>query len=342
MSSTPANWYDDGSGRLRWWDGEAWTEHFADPINSSQAVAISHRHTARAQKAIAKNAKAAAAIVISNAFADGTLDAVALDTETVESFKAWWWAYQRLNTAADHASAARVEDEEKSIRDARMGARTEGDRTLRKAVEARILRLEQEGRLRIGATHIGTVEAEGALSRSGRKVPNVPGQTEKWVQVLSDRVITPSGAHVIDAYTSAQVYLDGQSQIIQRPTLTRMAVLAPLPGSALIPGLALQKKEKIDSRQGEFQVGGRGWAARVLVHPDRLSIPRQLAEQVNRAANVAADAIESANRQSRERALPPAAGSDLNAELAKLAALKEQALLTDEEFTAAKRQLLGL
>lgn len=27
--STPAGWYDDGSGRLRWWDGTQWTEHFA-------------------------------------------------------------------------------------------------------------------------------------------------------------------------------------------------------------------------------------------------------------------------------------------------------------------------
>lgn len=27
--STPAGWYDDGSGRQRWWDGGRWTEHFA-------------------------------------------------------------------------------------------------------------------------------------------------------------------------------------------------------------------------------------------------------------------------------------------------------------------------
>ncbi|WP_313357033.1 DUF2510 domain-containing protein [Microbacterium sp.] len=27
--SVPAGWYDDGSGRQRWWDGEQWTEHYA-------------------------------------------------------------------------------------------------------------------------------------------------------------------------------------------------------------------------------------------------------------------------------------------------------------------------
>lgn len=26
---TPAGWYDDGHGRLRWWDGSRWTEHTA-------------------------------------------------------------------------------------------------------------------------------------------------------------------------------------------------------------------------------------------------------------------------------------------------------------------------
>ncbi len=27
--TTPAGWYDDGSGRQRWWDGQEWTEHYA-------------------------------------------------------------------------------------------------------------------------------------------------------------------------------------------------------------------------------------------------------------------------------------------------------------------------
>lgn len=29
--TTPAGWYDDGSGRRRWWDGGRWTEHFEEP-----------------------------------------------------------------------------------------------------------------------------------------------------------------------------------------------------------------------------------------------------------------------------------------------------------------------
>jgi hypothetical protein len=29
--STPAGWYDDGSGQKRWWDGSGWTTHVATP-----------------------------------------------------------------------------------------------------------------------------------------------------------------------------------------------------------------------------------------------------------------------------------------------------------------------
>ena len=41
--TTPAGWYDDGSGRQRWWDGQQWTEHFAPeaaaPVESEVAAA---------------------------------------------------------------------------------------------------------------------------------------------------------------------------------------------------------------------------------------------------------------------------------------------------------------
>ncbi|MFS0854470.1 DUF2510 domain-containing protein [Microbacterium sp. 179-I 3D4 NHS] len=35
--TTPAGWYDDGSGRQRWWDGQQWTEHFAPEVPSPEA-----------------------------------------------------------------------------------------------------------------------------------------------------------------------------------------------------------------------------------------------------------------------------------------------------------------
>ncbi|MEV8174978.1 DUF2510 domain-containing protein [Microbacterium sp. NPDC079176] len=37
--TTPAGWYDDGSGRQRWWDGTQWTEHFAPIVESAPSAA---------------------------------------------------------------------------------------------------------------------------------------------------------------------------------------------------------------------------------------------------------------------------------------------------------------
>jgi Short C-terminal domain len=50
--------------------------------------------------------------------------------------------------------------------------------------------------------------------------------------------------------------------------------------------------------------------------------------------------------QAQQQAAPPApaaaAAPDLNAQLTQLAALHEQGILTDEEFSAKKAQLLGI
>ena len=31
MSSTQAGWYDDGTGKRRWWDGQNWTDNYEQP-----------------------------------------------------------------------------------------------------------------------------------------------------------------------------------------------------------------------------------------------------------------------------------------------------------------------
>lgn len=45
--STAPGWYDDGSGRQRYWDGEEWTAHFADSY-AADAVAPGRSHRLRA------------------------------------------------------------------------------------------------------------------------------------------------------------------------------------------------------------------------------------------------------------------------------------------------------
>ncbi|TXJ05403.1 MAG: DUF2510 domain-containing protein [Aeromicrobium sp.] len=35
MGTTPAGWYDDGQGRMRWWDGEKWTDQYDETGQAS-------------------------------------------------------------------------------------------------------------------------------------------------------------------------------------------------------------------------------------------------------------------------------------------------------------------
>ncbi|MGN7799040.1 DUF2510 domain-containing protein [Leifsonia sp. 22587] len=40
--TTPAGWYDDGQGRLRWWDGQSWADVYAPVV---QQVMVSQPQT---------------------------------------------------------------------------------------------------------------------------------------------------------------------------------------------------------------------------------------------------------------------------------------------------------
>lgn len=55
--STPAGWYDDGSGRQRWWDGRQWTEHYA-PEQSPASPETTAQAEATGQAASVQDASA--------------------------------------------------------------------------------------------------------------------------------------------------------------------------------------------------------------------------------------------------------------------------------------------
>ncbi|MDQ0614178.1 putative membrane protein [Microbacterium sp. W4I4] len=51
--STPAGWYDDGSGRQRWWDGAQWTENYAPAQGNGEGALLESAAPAASGPALA-------------------------------------------------------------------------------------------------------------------------------------------------------------------------------------------------------------------------------------------------------------------------------------------------
>lgn len=66
MANAAAGWYDDGSGRQRWWDGEKWTEHFADQQAAATSAAASNGVSASPKISFFGGKKAALAYAAEN------------------------------------------------------------------------------------------------------------------------------------------------------------------------------------------------------------------------------------------------------------------------------------
>lgn len=242
-----------------------------------------------------------------------------------------------LNLAETAGRAGDILLEERYIVDASEYARRHGDRKDRKYANNEILRRDIQGELRVASDRIGVVEAESTLTQWTRKqsLLAVSGSSTKSVEVRSDRIIAGGITRVIDEHTSAQVYVDGQTQVIQRPTLTRMALLSPLPGSAIIAGMALQKKTTVDTRTAEFQIGSVGWQLRITIAPGAVNGARAIAESVNRLA--------SSLEKEREQALVASSDPTANAltQLERLSYLVERAVLDTDEASRLRSAILA-
>jgi hypothetical protein len=117
----------------------------------------------------------------------------------------------------------------------------------------------------------------------------------------------------------------GQLMHSKRPTLTRMAMGSVLPGTALIPGLALQKTEIHDTRELFFLVEHPEWHRLVKIDPQYAAGVRELVVAVNQAAREIGVKKEPASHPTAARA--GAAETPLD-QLQKLGELRQAGVLT--------------
>lgn len=202
-------------------------------------------------------------------------------------------------------------------------------------------KLISDGQLFINSTWIGDVTLESGFEAIGRKQSlwaesKIQG---KPIHVRSDRIVCDGEVGVLDAYASASIFIDGTDQVMQRPTLARMALLAPLPGSALIPGLALQKKERSDLRDITFSVSGNGWHYAATISPTSLQVARVIAEQINSLAR-SFSPTPAPNYEAPANlagGMEHSSKDDIITKLEKLKALSDSGAITTEEFEMLKK-----
>ena len=185
-------------------------------------------------------------------------------------------------------------------------------------------------------TYIGKITPEGYLERSTRQNKTFTTASGSTIEVWSKRIRCLNQEYLLDEFVEAQVYLDGEVQITQRPTLTRMAFGSVLPGSALIPGLAFQKKSKNDLRETVFIVTGSNWNMSVQISPTQVTNARSIASQINLAAKKNSKTVNQASVEPSSQT----SGSKVD-QLTKLEALRTSGAISEEEFLLLKSQILS-
>lgn len=157
--------------------------------------------------------------------------------------------------------------------------------------------------------------------RAGKSVAGL-GETFAGIALTTDGQITSQdgGGSVVGA--NARVDTSGSKAIASRRTMMRTVTPLAVLG---------QKKMTSDTRQCFLVIEGRGWAITRSLALDHEAAARNFAAKVNAAATVGEPAD----------ATGAAPAIDLTEQIKKLAALKEQGILTEEEFAAKKAELLA-
>lgn len=324
-----SGWYPDPNdpSLLRFWDGIAWTDKLIHNDASPESGVT--KETKKLAKGVADSHKRETARLITQ--------------QQVEQINAE--LERLLDAAINCARKGDIHGEEKQIATFLATAAKAGGSAGRNNAQRRIQDLTSEKKLRINSVFIGTVKREHGLSQYSRTEKLSQVRTGgKSATIYSDRIFHGDKVYVIDSSTGAQVVLDGVAQITQRPTLTRMALLSPLPGTALIPGLALQKKKTNDMRTASFIVASSGWSFTVPISPDEITQPREIAERINRIAaameQMGSPAAPVPVAASAPAPAPTSSSSTLQ-ELKDLQGLLDNGLITPEEAQLLKARIIG-
>ncbi|WP_062515984.1 SHOCT domain-containing protein [Demequina gelatinilytica] len=121
----------------------------------------------------------------------------------------------------------------------------------------------------------------------------------------------------------------------------RPGLIGTMARTAVIAGTAQAVGGNVSRRQNQR------WAAKEQqAQAEQYAVEQQAYQQQQSQAQMAAmqaelAALKAAPAPAQVEAAPAAGGSDLMAELQKLAQMKEAGILSDAEFAAAKAKLLG-
>lgn len=189
-------------------------------------------------------------------------------------------------------------------------------------IDREILERTKNGSIRTGAQFIGHVIGE------------VPGDilaTFYGLAIYSDRIIQGKMCWLMDDKVSAAIELDGQLIVSHRPTMSRMAAGAVLPGSALVVGMATQKRQVTDSRHAQFILVHPDWVVVVRVKPDTVPSLRPIAARVNSIADALSESLERGGSGTEGKL----------AQLERLAELMKSGAIDDAQAAILRAEILG-
>lgn len=186
--------------------------------------------------------------------------------------------------------------------------------------------------------HVATVRGYSWVKRMGDNSREVAAKGEGSTAdlfVFKKVVLQAHNLHLIDADVSAEVTSNGGVQVTHRPTMTRMAAGAILPGTALIPGLAFQKKKSIDSRSTYFVCAHPEWMLDVNVDPDASGEALKAAKYINKQAEALAAMRPTPTGNQAANSASPAD------QIREMKALLDEGVITQEDFDKFKAGLIG-